>query len=61
MDKLDDMFLPVSIAVIGASSQKGKNVVLRMAPMGRDVVRRMVKAIKGYPILTLAPSLIPLE
>ena len=29
-----------------------KDVVFRMAPMGRNVVRRMVKAIKGYPILT---------
>ncbi|SMC36542.1 acetyltransferase [Desulfocicer vacuolatum DSM 3385] len=29
-----------------------KDVVFRMAPMGRNVVRRMIKAIKGYPILT---------
>ncbi len=28
-----------------------KDVVFRMAPMGRNVVRRMVKSIKGYPIL----------
>lgn len=28
-----------------------KDVVFRMAPMGRNVVRRMVKAIKGFPIL----------
>lgn len=28
-----------------------KDVVFRMAPMGRNVVRRMVRSIKGYPIL----------
>ncbi len=28
-----------------------KDVVFRMAPMGRNVVRRMVKSIKGYPLL----------
>ncbi|SLM29042.1 SucD3 [Desulfamplus magnetovallimortis] len=28
-----------------------KDVVFRMAPMGRNVVRRMIKSIKGYPIL----------
>lgn len=29
-----------------------KDVVFRMAPMGRNVARRMIKAIKGYPLLT---------
>ncbi len=29
-----------------------KDVVFRMAPMGRNVVRRMVKSIRGYPILS---------
>ena len=29
-----------------------KDVVFRMAPIGRNVARRMVKAIKGYPMLT---------
>ncbi|MFH1153390.1 MAG: acetate--CoA ligase family protein [Pseudomonadota bacterium] len=28
-----------------------KDVVFRMAPMGRNVVRRMVKGVKGYPLL----------
>jgi acetyltransferase len=28
-----------------------KDVVFRMAPMGRNVVRRMIKSIKGYPLL----------
>ena len=28
-----------------------RDVVFRMAPMGRNVVRRMVKSIQGYPIL----------
>ncbi|MBF0231693.1 MAG: acetate--CoA ligase family protein [Desulfamplus sp.] len=28
-----------------------KDVVFRMAPMGRNVVRRMVRSVKGYPIL----------
>jgi acetyltransferase len=28
-----------------------KDVVFRLSPMGRNVARRMVKAIKGYPIL----------
>ncbi|MEA1967928.1 MAG: acetate--CoA ligase family protein [Thermodesulfobacteriota bacterium] len=28
-----------------------KDVVFRLAPMGRNVVRRMVKSIKGYPLL----------
>jgi acetyltransferase len=28
-----------------------KDVAFRLSPMGRNVARRMVKAIKGYPIL----------
>jgi acetyltransferase len=28
-----------------------KDVVFRMAPMGRNVARRMVRGIKGYPLL----------
>lgn len=28
-----------------------KDVAFRLAPMGRNVVRRMIKSIKGYPIL----------
>ena len=29
-----------------------KDVAFRLAPMGRNVVRRMVRSIKGYPILS---------
>jgi len=29
-----------------------KDVVFRLAPLGRNVARRMIKRIKGYPILT---------
>jgi len=29
-----------------------KDVVFRMAPIGRNVVRRMIKGIKGYPLFT---------
>lgn len=48
----DDVFgHAVMFGLGGIFVEVYKDVVFRMAPMGRNVARRMVKGIKGYPLL----------
>ncbi|MDY0222637.1 MAG: acetate--CoA ligase family protein, partial [Desulfobacterium sp.] len=48
----DDVFgHAVMFGLGGIFVEVYKDVVFRMAPMGRNVARRMVRGIKGYPLL----------